>query len=77
MKKWTKFLILPALILCSLFSLFACGKTQDGIKIHSEFKTVYYVGEELDLTGGIIDYTSEGNTVQVVISEEMVSGFST
>ncbi len=76
MKKFTKFLILPALILCSMVTLFACGGKPEGIKIISTFKTEYYVGENLDVTGGIIEYTKDKNTIHIAIEEEMITGFS-
>ena len=49
---------------------------QDGISIHTNLKTTYYVGESLDVTGGIINYTVDGHTTQVAVTENMVTGFS-
>lgn len=60
--------------------LTACGTdtkpTPDGISIHTNFDTTYYVGEDLDVTGGIINYTKDGKTSQVVITDSMITGFS-
>lgn len=48
-----------------------------GIKINTAFKTEYYMGENLDVSGGIIDYTDRNNTTQqIAIYENMVSGFT-
>ncbi len=77
MKNFTKIFILPILLLCTMITLCACGKPQDGIQINTTFKTEYYVGEKLDTTGGIIDFTKDGKTVQVVIEPSMISNFST
>ncbi len=79
MKKITKFFVLPMLMICSLFTLVACGETPtpDGIELHSSFRTEYYIGESLDLAGGILEYTHEGITIPVAIEESMVSGFTT
>lgn len=49
---------------------------EDGIKINSSFKTEYYLGERLDVSGGILDYTKNGKTSQVAIETNMVSGFT-
>ncbi len=79
MKKLSKILILPVLILCSMFVLSACGETgekKDGLTLNSAFKTEYYVGETLDVTGGILDFTKNGETTQIIIENSMVSGFS-
>ena len=66
------------LVLLPCAALFvACGGPEDGIEIRSSFKTTYYVGDALDVTGGIIDYTDDGKTIQVAITDEMISGFST
>lgn len=48
----------------------------DGIKINTGFKSEYYQGELIDVTGGILDYTKEGKTTQVVITSDMISGFT-
>lgn len=60
--------------------LTACGPeatpTPDGISIHTNFDTTYYVGEELDITGGILNYTKDGKTTQVSITDNMITGFS-
>ncbi len=79
MKKALKFFVLPMLMICSLFTLVACGgnTTPDGISLHSEFKTEYYLGETLDTAGGILDYTKDGQTTHVAITPLMVSSFST
>ncbi len=76
MKKLSKILILPVLILCSMFMLCACGAKEDGLALNSAFKTEYYVGEALDVTGGILDFTKNGETTQIVIEKSMVLNFS-
>lgn len=49
---------------------------ESGIKIESQFKTEYYIGEEIDVSGGIIDYTENGKTEKVDITTDMISDFS-
>lgn len=49
---------------------------QDGISIHTPFKTTYYVGESLDVTGGIINYKVDGHATPVNVTLNMVTGFS-
>lgn len=51
-------------------------KSNDGISINTSFKTEYYMGEKLDLTGGTLNYTKDGNTKQVNITSDMVNGFT-
>lgn len=60
--------------------LTACGggnETKDGLSIHTNFDTTYYVGQTLDVTGGILNYTKDGNTTQIAVTEDMISGFTT
>lgn len=51
--------------------------TPDGLSIYSNFDTTYYVGQSLDVSGGILDYTKDGKTVKISITEDMITGFST
>lgn len=60
------------------------AKTTDGgenpqvvLSIYSDFDTTYYVGQTLNISGGILNYTKDGKTNKVAITEEMISGFST
>lgn len=81
MKKILKIMILPLFLVCSLFGLVACGENSeqtppvDSISLYATFKTEYFVGETLNVAGGILNYTHDGKTVQVVISNDMISGF--
>lgn len=52
-------------------------KTPDGLSIYSNFDTTYYVGQSLDVLGGILDYTKDGKTKKIAITEDMITGFST
>lgn len=62
---------LPAVLMA------ACGE-QDKLSIVQTFKTEYMVGEELDVSGGIIKYIDEeGNAKHVELQESMISVFST
>lgn len=48
------------------------------IKVKTKMKTTYFVGEQLDVTGGKITATyNNGKTEDVVITNAMVSNFST
>lgn len=49
---------------------------KDEISIYSSFDTEYYVGQDLDVSGGIINYTKDGKTIQVSVTEDMVTGFT-
>lgn len=51
-------------------------KDNSGITLHTSFKTEYYMGESLDLTGGILDYTVGTNTSNIAITSDMISGFT-
>lgn len=55
-----------------------CGAeaVKDGISIYSSFETNYYVGDQIDIAGGIINFTENGETKQVVITNDMISGFT-
>lgn len=75
MKKLFSILACFALILAGAGLLMACGEKPAGIRLNSTFKTEYYVGEDLDVTGGIIDYTKNGETIQIAIEKSMVTGF--
>lgn len=59
--------------------LTACGgnNTPDGLLIHTEFDTTYYVGQNLDVSGGVLDYTKNGKTTQITVTDDMISGFTT
>jgi len=49
---------------------------KDGLSIHTNFDTTYYVGQDLDVTGGILNYTKDGKTTQIAVTESMISGFT-
>ncbi|MBE7075388.1 MAG: hypothetical protein E7376_05370 [Clostridiales bacterium] len=76
MKKIIKFIILPVLVISCALLICACQKPEDKITIYTPFKTEYLVGEELDVTGGILNYTKNGTTTQVVVTEDMIQNFS-
>lgn len=82
MKKLSKILLTFAfvLMLAVPFALIGCGeaKINEGIEIHTSFKTEYDVGDELDLGEGKITYTDEKGTQTVVeITSSMISSFDT
>lgn len=72
-----------ALLVCSVFTFAGCdlfGPKVTAIEIKNEFKTVYQLGESLDLTGGIMKVSLSNNTkIDEFITEEnvSVSGFNT
>ena len=80
MKIFKKSLLVIALILtfCSCpIILFSCQKSPK-LELVQPFKTTYFVGEKLDIFGGIIKYTDEnGEETNIAVSEDMVSIFST
>ena len=47
-----------------------------GLVLYDRFKTEYYVGEDLDLTGGLIKYTKDGESEYVEVTLSMVTGFN-
>lgn len=64
-------LVVPAVLM-------GCGNDpiEATLEILQEFKTEYYVGEELDVSGGILKYTEEGKTPEYIeIEDDMVSFF--
>lgn len=75
------FSILVLLLLVLTACLFAaCGEgpVSPEIEIKAAFKTEYVIGDELDVSGGILAHTNEdGQTKDVEITEEMISGFTT
>ena len=81
MKKLSKILLALAfaMILVVPFAIVGCGnKIEEGIKIHTNFKTEYDVGEVLDLANGKITYTNEdGKKVVVALQADMISSFNT
>lgn len=77
MKKIFKSILMPILMIACIFMISACQPPkEDGITLKTEFKTVYYVGEMLDVTGGILSYTKDGKTVDVILKQNMIDGFS-
>jgi len=84
MTKKLKFSIIIAFaLMLTLFAgvLAGCGNGNDDnaqIVVKSDMiKTEYVVGEELEITGGVLEYVSNGNTTHVQITKEMISNFST
>ena len=70
MKKFTKLFVSFALIftLClTSFALFACDNSNNTITITKQFKTTYYVGEELDVSDGEFKYVDEKGTESTVV----------
>ena len=78
MKKFIKIGLCFAFTLLLSASLLLTGcKKEAKIELKEEFKVEYYIGEELDVTGGILNYTNEeGKTIPVAITSDMVTGFS-
>lgn len=66
-----------------MFTVFAavlvgCGDNNAKIEVENNMiKTEYYVGDELEFTGGMLSYINNGETTYVKLTKEMVSGFST
>ena len=69
-------LVVGFAIAIPVFGMLNKDDDKDGIKINTSFKTEYCMGDTLDVTGGILDYTKDGKTTQVVITSTMVSGFT-
>ena len=58
--------------------LTGCGSVDSSIIVKNDMiKTEYVLGEELEITGGILDYVSKGKTTHVSITKDMISNFST
>lgn len=81
MKNFNKIFISLALVLVLALPLLVggCfGGPKEGIKIYSNFKTEYQIGEQLDLTDGKIEYTDEdGKKTIIEITTQMVTSFNT
>lgn len=61
---------------CDLFGGNKNQPIERSIEIHTSFKTEYYVGEQLNVSGGILSYKNEnGQTSLVAITTDMISGF--
>lgn len=56
-----------------------CGagepEAKDGISVSTSFINDYYQGQDLDVTGGVLAYTKDGETVDVNITSDMISNF--
>lgn len=82
-KKLKITLLVAFALMLTLFAgvLAGCGSGKDDnaqIVVKSDMiKTEYVVGEELEITGGVLEYVSNGNTTHVQITKEMISNFST
>ena len=67
-------------VCCSPLILTGCfgdDPVEPKIEITTEFKTNYMLGEDLDVTGGILEYTNEkGKSISVAITSQMVTGFN-
>ena len=78
-KMWL--MIVPALLMLILVPIIlaGCGGSKTNLKLTTPFnKTEYYLGEELDVNGGVLTYTDENGEESVVIVEEsFVTGFDT
>lgn len=51
------------------------AEKKDGISVSTSFEDDYYQGQDLDVTGGVLAYTKDGETVNVNITADMVSNF--
>ena len=83
-KSKSKIFILAAVLICVLIPcvvLFAgcCGGDNvESIKLATEFKTEYTLGEQLDVSGGTLELTYEnGETDNIDIEASFVTEFST
>ena len=92
MKKKNKILAGVLAGLCAVgggFALAGCNskteKPDSGIETPVEetltllnnFKTTYYVGEQLDVSNGVLKYTNNGNPSYVEITADMIEFFNT
>ena len=69
----TALLAILSLFLFS-FALTACGESK--IELVKDFKLEYNIGEELDVSGGVIKYTNGGEEKLVSLTADMVTGFN-
>lgn len=83
MKKLSKIFLAIALVLVLAvpFVLAGCDsktEVEEGIKIHTNFKTAYELNEDLDVTNGKLVYTdAEGKETVVAITADMITSFNT
>lgn len=73
-------LVVISLMLLSGFLLVGCNETsgdyEPSLKIYSSFKTEYSLYENLDVSGGVLEYIDEnGKTSHVSIEENFVTDF--
>lgn len=78
LKKSIMAVIAIFLLVVSVVTVGCNDKPQEGIKIYTNFKSTYIIGDELDLTDGKIEYTDEnGKKTIVAITSDMITSFST
>lgn len=81
MKKFVKAMLVVAVMLVFSLPLLLSGCAKgnlEDLKIHTNFKTEYFVGESLDVTNGKLLYTNkEGKETVVSVQENMITSFST
>lgn len=81
MKKYQKIILASALSagLClGGVALAGCGEKTPTLEVTTEFKAEYYIGETVDVTGGILTYTDKaGNEKYIAIEDDMITGFTT
>ncbi len=78
MKNFKKIALSFALILIIVASpllLFACAESPT-LEVSNNFKTIYYIGETLDISNGTLKYTKDGKENFIDIEESMITGFS-
>lgn len=81
MKKFMKAMWVCAFMLVFSLPILLTGCSNgdlENLKIYTDFKTEYFVGESLDVTNGKLSYTDkDGKEIIVSVKEEMISSFST
>lgn len=76
-KNWIIFLPVILLLMFVSILLAGCYGSEINLKLTSPFNKIeYYLGEELDVNGGVLTYTDENKREKIVVVEEnFVTGF--
>ena len=78
-KKFSLVLPIIAILAFVMLALAGCNDTPTGLTWKTQFeKSTYYIGETLDVSGGVVNYTDdEGNLIEKEVVPSDVTNFDT
>ncbi len=78
-KKFSLVLPIIAILAFVMLALTGCNDTPTGLTWKTQFeKSTYYIGETLDVSGGVVNYTDdEGNLIEKEVVPSDVTNFDT